>query len=241
MIPKVIHYCWFGGAPLPEKEKKCMESWKKFAPDYQIIQWDETNYDVSSNKYMYDAYKMKKWGFVPDYARFDIIYQHGGIYLDTDVELVRPLDELLENHAYMGFESGKQVNGGIGFGAEPHNPVIKGLRDMYDNLSFIKDDGEINLVPSPHYITEYLMKLGLRDDDSMQMIQGMKIYPTEYFAPKDYYSNKLHLTENTFSIHQYSASWLSPKKKFLTKVRRVIGEKNYFRLVDIKNYLLRRK
>ena len=105
MIPKIIHYCWFGGAELPEKDRKCIESWKKFCPDYQIIEWNENNYDVTKNTYMYQAYQAKKWGFVPDYARLDIIYQHGGIYLDTDVELVKNLDSLLENDAFMGFVS----------------------------------------------------------------------------------------------------------------------------------------
>ena len=186
MIPKIIHYCWFGGNPLPEKDQKCIDSWKKFCPDYKIIEWNESNYDLNRNKYMSDAYKEKKWGFVPDYARFDIIYNEGGFYLDTDVELVKSLDELRSNEAYMGFEGEIWINGGIGFGAEKKNQVIKSLRDMYDDKSFYKEDGEMNLTPSPYYITEFLVNKGLKRDDSMQMIDNMKVYPSEYFAAKNY-------------------------------------------------------
>lgn len=237
MIPKVIHYCWFGGGKLPEKEQRCMESWKKFAPDYQIVRWDETNYDVHKNKYMGDAYDQKKWGFVPDYARFDIIYQNGGIYLDTDVELVKPLDELLCNEAYMGFEGGEWVNGGIGFGAIAGNALIKGLRDMYDNIVFINDDGEINTTPSPHFITDYLSQHGLVRDNSMQLLDGsLRIYPTEYFAAKDYYTDVVNITDRTISIHHYSATWNTPKDKFVKKLRRVIGESNFKRLLSIKHF-----
>ncbi|MBT1169956.1 glycosyltransferase [Bifidobacterium sp. SO4] len=240
MIPKVIHYCWFGGAPLPEKERRCMESWKKFAPDYEIIQWDETNYDVHKNQYMADAYERKKWGFVPDYARFDIIYTHGGIYLDTDVELVKPLDELLSNKAYMGFEGGEWVNGGIGFGAEAGNPLIKGLRDMYEDLSFVDEQGELNLTPSPQYITTFLASHGLRRNDTMQVLEGdMRIYPTEYFAAKDYETGKVHMTANTISIHQYSGTWQSPKKKVMRVVKRVLGENAFNKLVSIKKTVMK--
>lgn len=240
MIPKVIHYCWFGGGPLPKKERRCMESWKKFAPDYEIVRWDESNYDVHKNRYMAEAYDRKKWGFVPDYARFDIIYTHGGIYLDTDVELVKPLDELLSNEAYMGFESGEWINGGIGFGAEAGNPLIKGLRDMYDDLKFVKDDGELDLTPSPHFITEYLVEHGLVRDDSMQVLEGsLRIYPTVYFAAKDYDTGKVSITENTVSIHQYSATWNTPRQKFMKKVRRLIGVNNFNRLVSIKHRIVR--
>lgn len=241
MIPKVIHYCWFGGNPLPEKDKRCIESWKKYCPDYKIIEWNENNYDLNKNMYMAAAYKEKKWGFVPDYARFDIVYNEGGFYLDTDVELVKPLDELISNQAYMGFEGKVWINGGIGFGAKAKNHIIKGLRDMYDDMSFYKEDGTMNLTPSPYYITDYLESRGLKRDNSMQMIDNMKIYPTEYFASKDYDTGVIHRTENTISIHQYNASWMTPRKRLGLKVKRFIGTKNFERLIRIKQKIIKKR
>ena len=227
MIPKKIHYCWFGGNPIPDKEKRCIESWKKFCPDYEIIEWNETNYNLQANRYMADAYKEKKWGFVPDYARFDIIYNHGGFYLDTDVELVKSLDELLDNQAYMGFEGGIWVNGGIGFGAEAGDTTIKKLRDMYDEKSFYKEDGSLNLTPSPHYITEMLVSMGLKRNDKMQKVETLMIYPSEYFAAKNYETGKVYCTGNTISIHQYTASWQTPKERMKMRIKRIIGERSY--------------
>lgn len=238
MIPKVIHYCWFGGAPLPEEYKKYIETWKKFCPDYKIIQWDESNYDVHKNKYMEQAYDLKKWGFVPDYARFDIIYQHGGIYLDTDVEVLKSFDLLLNNRAYMGFEGGNWVNGGIGFGAEAGNLVIKGLRDMYDELSFVDEKGELNLTPSPYYITDFLVEHGLKRNNQEQLIDdSLCVYPIEYFAAKDYETGKIVISENTFSIHQYSASWFSPKQKLILKLKKVMGKDLFNKISKIRKSL----
>ena len=134
MIPKIIHYCWFGGNEIPENDKKCIESWKKYCPDYKIIRWDESNYDYKKNSYMREAYEAKKWGFVPDYARLDIIYNYGGIYLDTDVELLKSLDEILDCEGFFGFESENLVNLGLGFGAVKGNEII---RDMMLQLSLI--------------------------------------------------------------------------------------------------------
>lgn len=239
MIPKKIHYCWFGTGELPEKDKRCIESWKKYCPDYEIIRWNESNYDIEKNNYMKTAYASKKWGFVPDFARFDIVYNEGGFYLDTDVELVKSLDELRYNQAYMGFEGGIWINGGIGFGAEAGNKVIKGLRDMYENLSFINDNGKLNLTPSPYYITEYLEKLGLKRNNQEQYLDGIHIYPTEYFAAKDYDTGKIFRTENTVSIHQYNASWKTPKQKIVFKIRTLIGIKNFEKLLTIRRKIFR--
>lgn len=240
MIPKVIHYCWFGGKPIPEKDKKCIESWKKFCPDFEIKEWNENNYDIEKNKYMSDAYKEKKWGFVPDYARFDIIYNEGGFYLDTDVELIKPLEELRENEAYMGFESKRWINGGIGFGANARNKLIKELRDMYENINFYNEDGSLNIKPSPYYITEFLEKKGLQCNNKMQLIDTMKIYPTEYFAAKDYITGKVTKTKNSISIHQYNASWQSPKSKFKLKVKQIMGDKIYNMLILIKKKIIKK-
>ena len=139
MIPKIIHYCWFGGESLPESAIKCINSWKKFCPDYEIIRWDESNYDVTKNVYMKEAYEAKKWGFVPDYARLDIVYNYGGIYMDTDVELLKPLDDLLGCNAYMGVEKPGIVALGLGFGAEKGNSVIGDLLEEYNDKRFINN------------------------------------------------------------------------------------------------------
>ena len=158
-IPKKIHYCWIGGKPIPEHNRKIMESWKKFCPDYEIIEWNESNYDFTKNRYMKEAFENKKWGFAPDYARLDIIYKYGGIYLDTDVELVKPLDDLLNLKGFIGFCQGEHCNLGEGFGAIPHHPLIKEILDYYDNLSFILDNGDFNQTPSPVYQTNVLFQL----------------------------------------------------------------------------------
>ena len=149
-IKKVISYCWFGHNPLPEKVKICISSWKRMCPDYKIIEWNESNYDINKHPYMRDAYENKKWAFVSDYARLDIIYEHGGIYLDTDVELVRSLDTLLDCGAFLSIDKEDlSVNTGLGFGAEARNPLIKKLLSAYDNACFIKEDGSLNLKACP--------------------------------------------------------------------------------------------
>ena len=155
MIPKIIHYCWFGGNPLPELAQKCIASWKKYCPDYEIIEWNEANYDVSKCAYMKEAYQAKKWGFVPDYARFDIIHNHGGIYLDTDVEIIRSLDGLLENRAFMGFESENYVNPGLIIGGEAGSGEMECIMRWYETHHFMKESGEIDLTASPAIVTKW--------------------------------------------------------------------------------------
>ncbi len=213
MIPKIIHYCWFGNNPIPEKDLKCIESWRKFCPDYEIKQWDENNYDIKKNKYMYDAYKAEKWGFVPDYARLDIIYNNGGIYLDTDVELVKSLDELLENEAFMGFESVYYVAPGLGFGAEKGHSGIKQMLDAYEKLEFVRPDGSLDLTPSPIINSAQLVANGAVMNNQMQEVLGIKLYPSEYFCPLNYGTGIFNQTENTFSIHHYNMSWVDDNIK----------------------------
>lgn len=215
MIPKKIHYCWFGNTELPDKDKKCIESWKKYCPDYEIIRWDESNFDITKCKYMRQAYGQKKWGFVPDFARLDIIYNEGGIYLDTDVELIKGVEDLLDNSAFMGFEDRYSVNLGSGFGAEKHNKIIGFLRDMYYNISFIDKDGNLNLTASPMYTTKGLQNLGLILNNQTQMIYNIKIYPSEWFSPIDFSSGIVKKTVNTHSIHHYNMSWKDEEEKGL--------------------------
>lgn len=225
MIPKIIHYCWFGTKEIPEKDKKNIEGWKKLNPDYKIMFWNETNYDINNcpNNYTKQAYNCKKLGFVPDYIRTEIIYNYGGFYFDTDVELLKPLDFLLDKKCIMGFQDENFVNHGQGFAAEPKNPVIKGLLEIYSELNFLNDDGSYNLVPSPVYLTNYLVTRGLVLNDKTQTIDGITVYSSEYFCPLDYVSKTSKITINTVSIHHYAESWLSPTEKLVSSIENIFS------------------
>ena len=228
-IPKIIHYCWVGGNPKPKSVLYCIESWKKYCPDYEIKEWNESNYDFSKNQYMKQAYEAKKWGFVPDYARLDIIYQHGGIYLDTDVEIVRSFDDLLDYDAFMGFENtgnGEDfVNCGHGFGAMPFHPIIKKARDLYEDVLFIKDNGEYNLIPSPYYTTQTLRQYGIKQENKEQKLKSLIVFKSDVLCPKNFRTGKIRVTENTHSIHHFTASWLDDKNKAELEKRQKLENK----------------
>lgn len=213
MIPKIIHCFWFGGRELPESDKKNIETWRRFCPDYEIKLWDESTYPIPDVPYVQQAFKMKKWGHVSDYARLDVLYRYGGIYLDTDVEIVKSFDSLLELNGFIGFENGVNVNTGQGVGAEVGNTIIKGMMDEYLERQFIKEDGTCDLTPCPQINTEYLVKLGLQQDDTVQTINDMVIFPTDYFCPKHILTGKIKITGNTYSIHHFNGSWFEAEKK----------------------------
>ncbi len=220
MIPKKIHYCWFGGNPLPELAQKCIASWKKFCPDYEIIEWNETNYDITKNNYMHQAYENKKWAFVSDYARLDIIYTQGGIYLDTDVELIKPIDDLLELDAFAGVEQhSEHVALGLGFGAVQGHSTILALRDYYNKLYFV-NNGELNLTPAPKIHSVVLQSMGYRFSKQITNTCGMTIFPSEYLCPINYSTNELTITEKTYSIHHYTASWYDETQRYALKLKR---------------------
>lgn len=160
-IPKIIHYCWFGGGPIGEADRKCIESWQKFCPDYRIMRWDETNFDLDCSPYVRQAYDAGRYAFVSDYVRLAVLYRYGGIYLDTDVELVKPLDELLELPGFMGFQTNNEVATGLGFGARKGNSVVQALLRDYDALDFLKADGSADLTPCPERNTRVLQALGV--------------------------------------------------------------------------------
>lgn len=239
MIPKIIHYCWFGGNPLPELAQRCIASWRKYLPDYEIWQWGENvdgnvndngnefcdkvmGFDVEMIPYTAKAYRQKKYAFVSDYVRFWILYKYGGIYFDTDVEVIRPLDEIIAQGNFMGFELNPDgendpqkyapryafaVNPGVGLGMEKEHPFIKTMLDKYAQLEY-----ETPVFPWGKtivaYTTEELCKFGLKNVRGIQNVQGdITIYPHEYFAPIDVISGKLHITENTYTIHRYMGSW----------------------------------
>lgn len=212
-IPKVIHYCWFGGTELPNDVLLCIDSWKRFCPDYKIIRWDESNYDYTKYQYSAEAYAAGKWAFVSDLARLDIVYNYGGFYMDTDVELIKPLDFLLKEKAYMGMEKGRLVATGLGFGAEKGNSIIKSNLDCYTKSSFIKEDGSYILRACPLVTTECLEAFGLERRDIEQDLGEIKIFPSEYFCPQVLYDGTAEIGDNTVSIHHYAATWTTEKEK----------------------------
>lgn len=216
-IPKIIHYCWVGGNPKPQSVLYCIESWKRCCPDYEIREWNETNYDFTKNEYMHQAYEAKKWGFVPDYARLDIVYGHGGIYLDTDVEMVRSFDHLRENECFFGFEDTGDgeyfVNCGHGFGAVAHHEAIRNARDLYDRLAFVNADGSLNLLASPYYTTQSLRQMGLVQENRDQVLPGVQVYASDVLCPKNFRTGKVTKTARTVSIHHFTASWVDEKIK----------------------------
>ena len=220
-IPKIIHYCWFGNANKPQSVEKCISSWRKYCPDYEIKEWSEANFDVNQNQYCQQAYEEKAWGFVPDYIRLWIIYHEGGIYLDTDVQILKSFDSLLDNKAFAGFEYGTAdkkdgyfVNFGQGFGAEPGNKIILNHMNMYNDLQYRLQNGEYNRVASPNYTTDILVKHGLeRKQNKIQKLDGMTIYPTEYFCPKNFSTGVVKKTQNTYSIHHFDGSWYSEEEQ----------------------------
>lgn len=212
MIPKVIHYCWFGGNPKPKLAKKCFRSWKKYCPDYEIVEWNEDNYDINSAPlYVRQAYEAKKWAFVTDYVRLQVVYEHGGIYLDTDVELVRGLDDFLDNRAYFGFEDDLHVNTGLGFGCEKGHILLRDLMEDYHGIAYLREDGSFDNMPCPKRNTEVFLRSGLVQDGSRQLLDnGVLVLPDEYLNPKNWKTGQLQLTQNTYSIHHYGASWFTP-------------------------------
>jgi hypothetical protein len=206
-IPKILHYCWFGANPLPELAEKCIESWKKYCPDFEIRRWDESNFDINCNQYVKEAYESEKWAFVTDYVRLYVVYEHGGIYLDTDVELLKSFNELLNYTGFMGFEDHKHINTGLGFGASKNNQIIYEILKVYENIPFIKSGGRFDLMICPIRNTKVLIKIGLIPNNTKQAIDDVVFLPTEYLSPKDYKSGILNITNNTYSIHHYKASW----------------------------------
>lgn len=228
MIPKIIHYCWFGGNPLDNKSKKCIESWKKFFPDYEIKEWNEYNFDCTQCQYSAEAYKEKKWAFVSDYARFKILYEHGGIYFDTDVEVIKDFAPILEQGAFMGSESPdaskkSAVNPGLGIAAPAGLDFYKEIIENYENSTFYKENGELNLYTIVERTTDFLKKYGLKNINNIQDVAGIRVYPKEYFCPIDMETGKLEITENTYSIHRFAGSWENKNNKFRGNLYRIMN------------------
>ena len=227
MIPKKIHYCWFGGNPLPEDAVRCIESWKKFLPDYEICRWDESNYDISKIAYTREAYEAKKYAFVSDYARFDILFHEGGLYFDTDVEVIGNIDDIISAGPFMGCENEATPNApsgalgvapGLGLGVNPGLGLYSEILAYYKDLHFINPDGSFNEMTIVKHTTNILVSKGLINTPEIQKVAGVTIYPKEYFCPLDYSTGVLKLTSNSRTIHHYTASWMDDCGKLTTKL-----------------------
>lgn len=226
MIPKIIHYCWFGGKEKPEEVLRMIASWKKHCPDYQIKEWNETNFDIHLNRYCEEAYQQKKWAFVSDVARLWALVHEGGIYMDTDVEVVRPLDPLLDQQAFIGFE-GTQWIGTSLMGAEPNNAFLSAFSEEYHHRNFMLSDGSLDLTTNVRIWTKLLKEnYGLVLNGKKQQVGDFMIYPTDYFSPYDYINGKLAQTANTYSVHWFGQSWINQKswrKKIAQWLHRIQG------------------
>lgn len=229
-IPKVIHYCWFGKNKMPALAEKCIESWKKYCPGYKIVCWNEDNFDITENRYAKEAYDAGKWAFVSDYVRLKVLYDEGGIYLDTDVELLKPLDNLIEEYGYMGFDDNGLVSTGLGFACKKGNELVGALLADYDNISFILPDGSYDLTPCPDRNTKTMQKLGMDINNKEQVFMEIQMLPEDYLCPMKYYTGKKIITKNTYSMHHFCASWTSPTAKRTLFVKRIIGVKLYDKL-----------
>jgi len=221
LIPKVVHYCWFGRGEKPQQAKKCIESWRRFLPDYDVIEWNEDNFDVNTNCFVKGAYEQKKYAFVSDYARLYIIYNYGGIYMDTDVEVIKNLDGFLNCEGFIGFENNDIVNTGMILAAAKENPVVLDMMNMYESEEVLKEDGSISFITCPILNTKPLEKRGLIKNGFYQELDGMTVYPVDYFGPFDNNTGKLSKTKNTMTIHWYSKSWIDPKTRMISKVTRI--------------------
>ncbi len=206
-IPKKIHYCWFGKSDLPSEYLENIKTWSKHCPDYELIRWDESNYNVEKNEYLRKTYKNGKWAFVSDYARVDVIYQYGGVYLDTDVELLRNFDEFLKWDMFCGFESNSYINWGLGFGAVCGHEILKEVLDVYGQMNIEKDDGTLNLINCPVIQSSVMGKHGFELNGTPQEKNNIAVYPKDFFSPYSYRKGFGKITKNTHSIHHYSASW----------------------------------
>lgn len=247
MIPKIIHYCWFGRNPLPPLAQKCIASWRKYLPDYEIKEWNEDNFDVDIIPYTVEAYRAKKYAFVSDYARFWILYKYGGIYFDTDVEVIRPLDDIIAKGCFMGFETDPRpkadgdgprrgtdkgdahsgtVAPGLGLGVNPGLGLMKKMLDYYDGLHFVNEAVMRNQITVVHIATKILMDNGLRNVTGVQRLgNDVYIYPAEYFCPINVTTGRLHVGRNTRTIHHYAGTWAPhTSSSFKDRLKKILPE-----------------
>ena len=222
MIPKIIHYCWFGRGEKPELAKKCIASWRKSCPDFEIREWNEGNCDYLSIPFMAEAYAARKYAFVSDVMRLIVLEQYGGVYFDTDVEVLRDISPLLDDEGFIGFENDQFVNSGQVMAAKAHHPVIQAMIEEYKKLHFTNADGTATPVGCPRLNTDVMERFGLIRNGREQVVAGIHVYSADYFNPMDSTTGKLTKTENTYSIHWYSMSWLPKRVQMKAKMGRIL-------------------
>lgn len=240
-IPKRIHYCWFGEKEKPYIVKRCIESWRENLSEYKIIEWNENNFDISCNPYVKEAYESGKFAFVSDYVRVQVLYNFGGIYLDTDVEVFKPFDDLLHHDSFWGFEQENYIATST-IGSAKENKLIKIFLDSYEEKSFIKEDGSYDNLTNVAIITEILKNMGLKTNGEYQEIEGIgTFYPQTYFSPYDYINCRKFITRNTYAMHHFYKSWLPPKARIKSKIKltlsKIIGGDN---IAKIRGYVRRK-
>lgn len=235
MIPKIIHYCWFGRGEMPSLALKCIESWKKHMPDYEIKRWDEETFDIQSNTYVKEAYENRKFAFVTDYVRLYALYMEGGIYMDTDVEVLKSLTPFLHLHAFSGFESSGYVPTGM-MASEKGGTWVKELLRDYDNRHFVNEDNTFDLTTNTTLITNYMLEKGLIMNNSYQDFENLTtMYPSEYFCPISQNTGKLSLTENSYCIHHFAGSWMPKHVRVASKIKkcfsRILGPETINKII----------
>lgn len=231
MIPKIIHYCWFGGSPLPKEQCKYINGWKKILPDYQIIEWNEDNFDVNSNEWTKSAYNARKFAFVADYVRMYALNKFGGIYLDTDVQVLKSFDSFLHLHSFVSFEGDENLIGTAVIGAEKNTDFLKYMLDYYDSHVFSLDSN-LGEVMNTSLLQKYFVSKGVELNNKRQSVKpDIEVFPLEYFSAKIVNRDEYHITSNTVCIHQYSMSWFKPSQrrwikftnKFVKPIKRLLG------------------
>ena len=233
-IPKIIHYCWFGGKPKPKLAEKCIKSWKKYCPDYKIVEWNERNFDVSAAPvYVQQAYAAGRWAFVTDYVRLLGMLKMGGVYMDTDVEVVKSLDPYLKHTAFAGFETDDRVQTGL-MACEAGFPLFEEFLHHYDDASFLNPDGSANVTTNVTVLTNLCRKYGMISNGKFQTVAGLAIYPKEVFCPVDFDTEKLHRTRKTVTIHWFASSWKTEeeRKELESERKRLREEKIAFARYD---------
>lgn len=235
MIPKILHACWFGGKPLPNDVLSNLETWEKYNPDYEIKIWNEKNFNVSENSYAKEAYDNKKFAFVTDYVRLKVLYEYGGIYMDTDVEVLKSFDNLLSLPAFSGFEGPNRIPTGT-MGAEKHNKWIRLLLDYYDDRHFVLEDGNLDLTTNVKTITDITVaNYPIKLNNTMQSFDDFVMFPFDYLCAKDLVDGVVKKTKNTYTVHHFAGSWTSPKKRFIKLLLSVFGYRFVQFLVKIKH------